>query len=54
MILPGNFLGLRNGTNFAPRAKAMEGPNMNPLASTPNVDKIEQNNKIKNRKRNPK
>lgn len=34
---PGNFLGLRKGTNFAPIANAIAGPNMNPLASTPEV-----------------
>lgn len=33
--IPGNFLGLRRGTNFAPIAKAIDGPNMNPRASTP-------------------
>jgi len=33
--IPGNFLGFRKGTNFAPIAKAIGGPNMNPLASTP-------------------
>ena len=33
--IPGNFPGLHSGTNFAPIAKAIEGPNINPLASTP-------------------
>jgi len=37
--IPGNFPGLHNGTNFAPIAKAIEGPNMNPLASTPKMKK---------------
>jgi hypothetical protein len=35
MEVPGNFLGFLKGTNFAPIAKAIAGPNMNPLASTP-------------------
>lgn len=35
MGIPGSFPGLRNGTNFAPIAKAIDGPNMNPLASIP-------------------
>lgn len=33
--IPGNFLGFLMGTNFAPIASAIGGPNMNPLASTP-------------------
>lgn len=33
--LPGNLLGLRRGTNLAPIANAIEGPNRKPLASTP-------------------
>lgn len=32
---PGNFFGFLKGTNFAPMAKAIGGPKMNPLASTP-------------------
>lgn len=32
---PGNFLGFLNGTNFAPMAKAIGGPNIKPLASIP-------------------
>lgn len=35
MAVPGNFLGLRKGINFAPIANAIGGPNMNPLASIP-------------------
>lgn len=35
--IPGNFLGFRNGTNFAPMANAIEGPNMNPRASIPRM-----------------
>lgn len=33
--LPGSFLGFLNGTNFAPMAKAIGGPNIKPLASIP-------------------
>lgn len=33
--IPGNFLGFLMGTNFAPIAKAMGGPNIKPLASMP-------------------
>lgn len=33
--VPGNFLGFLSGTNFAPIANAIGGPNMKPLASTP-------------------
>ena len=35
--IPGNFPGLRKGTNLAPIANAIEGPNINPLASTPRM-----------------
>lgn len=38
MGIPGNFPGLRKGTNFAPIAKAIDGPNKNPLASIPTND----------------
>jgi len=34
-IMPGNLLGFLMGTNFAPIANAMGGPNIKPLASTP-------------------
>lgn len=34
-MLPGNFFGFLIGTNFAPIAKAMGGPNIKPLASIP-------------------
>lgn len=33
--IPGNLLGFLMGTNFAPIANAMGGPNIKPLASTP-------------------
>lgn len=33
--VPGNFLGFLIGTNFAPIAKAIGGPNIKPLASIP-------------------
>lgn len=33
--IPGNFLGFLIGTNFAPIAKAIGGPKIKPLASTP-------------------
>lgn len=33
--IPGNFFGFLIGTNFAPIASAIGGPNMKPLASTP-------------------
>lgn len=33
--LPGNFLGFLSGTNFAPIANAMGGPNIKPRASIP-------------------
>lgn len=33
--LPGSFLGFLKGTNFAPMAKAIGGPNIKPLASIP-------------------
>lgn len=33
--IPGNLLGFLMGTNFAPIASAMGGPNIKPLASTP-------------------
>jgi len=33
--MPGNLLGFLMGTNFAPIANAMGGPNIKPLASTP-------------------
>ena len=36
-ILPGNLLGFLMGTNFAPIASAMGGPNIKPLASTPAI-----------------
>jgi len=35
IYIPGSFRGLRKGTNFAPMPNAIEGPNMNPLASIP-------------------
>lgn len=35
--LPGNFFGFLNGTNFAPIARAIGGPNIKPLASIPAV-----------------
>ncbi|KAG9149303.1 hypothetical protein Leryth_003275 [Lithospermum erythrorhizon] len=35
---PGSFRGFRNGTNFAPIANAMGGPNMKPRASIPIVN----------------
>jgi len=34
-FLPGSFLGLRIGTNLAPMASAIGGPNMNPRDSIP-------------------
>lgn len=33
--LPGSFFGFLKGTNFAPIANAMEGPNIKPRASIP-------------------
>lgn len=33
--IPGNLFGFLIGTNFAPIANAMGGPNIKPLASTP-------------------
>lgn len=33
--IPGNFFGFLKGTNFAPIAKAIGGPNINPRASIP-------------------
>lgn len=33
--VPGNLLGFRKGTNFAPIANAIDGPKTNPLASIP-------------------
>ncbi len=33
--LRGSFFGFLKGTNFAPIAKVMEGPNIKPLASIP-------------------
>lgn len=35
MKLPGNFLGFLSGTNFAPIANAIGGPNIKPRASIP-------------------
>ena len=40
--IPGSFPGFLNGTNFAPMARAMGGPNMNPLASIPAVGLLRQ------------
>lgn len=37
--IPGNFLGFLKGTNFAPIANAMGGPNMKPRASIPRKSK---------------
>lgn len=34
--IPGNFPLFRSGTNLAPIAKAIQGANINPLASIPN------------------
>ena len=34
-IIPGNFFGFLNGTNFAPIANAMGGPKIKPRASIP-------------------
>jgi hypothetical protein len=33
--IPGNFFGFLKGTNFAPIARAMGGPKINPRASIP-------------------
>lgn len=33
--IPGNLLGFLMGTNFAPIANAIGGPNIKPLASIP-------------------
>lgn len=33
--IPGNLFGFLKGTNFAPIAKAIGGPNINPRASIP-------------------
>lgn len=39
--IPGNLFGFLKGTNFAPIAKAIGGPNMNPRASIPgNIEAI--------------
>lgn len=35
--IPGNLLGFLIGTNLAPIANAIGGPNINPLASTPAI-----------------
>ena len=48
--IPGNFLGLRRGTNFAPIANAIAGPNINPLASTPGMQVHVMSIKKKKRK----
>lgn len=36
--VPGNFFGFLNGTNFAPIASAIGGPNIKPLASIPEIN----------------
>lgn len=37
--VPGNFLGFLKGTNLAPIANAMGGPNIKPRASIPGKNK---------------
>ena len=39
-IIPGNFFGFLNGTNFAPIASAMGGPKIKPRASIPTQEKL--------------